>query len=70
MDYFDLSEFIAFVYILLFLDFFIGLLRSSSIGEILLSLLVVILLSPVSYIIWKLLYKKYQEIKEDIEYRW
>lgn len=70
MDFFNLRKFIPFACILIFLDFFIELLRSSSIEEMLLSLLIAILLSPVIYIIWNLLYKKYKEIKEDIEYRW
>lgn len=70
MDFFNLREFIPFACILVFLDFFIELLSSSSTEETLLSLLTAIILSPIVYVIWKLLYKKYQEIKEDIEYRW
>lgn len=70
MDFFDLWKFIRFACILVFLDFFIEFLNSSSIEEILLSLITAILLSPVIYIIWNLIYKKYKEIKEDIEYRW
>ena len=70
MDFFNLREFIPFACILIFLDFFIELLNSSSTGEILLSLFIAIIFSPVIYIIWKLFYKKYKEIKEDIEYHW
>ena len=69
MDSFNLRKFIPFACVLVFLDFFIELLSSSSIEEILLSLITAILLSPVIYIIWNLLYEKYKEIKEDIEYR-
>lgn len=70
MGYFDLREFIPITCVLVFIDFLIELFSSSSAGETLLSILTTLILSPVVYIIWKLLYKKYEEVKEDIEYRW
>lgn len=70
IDYFDLREFIPFTCVLVFIDFLIELFSSSSTEETLLSILTALILSPVVYIIWKLLCKKCAEVKEDIDYRW
>lgn len=70
IDYFNLREFIPFTCVLVFIDFLVELFGSSSTEEILLSIITALILSPVVYIIWKLLCKKYEEVKEDIDYRW